>query len=108
MGDKIFPKVGDKLYLSQRTGSYMIDMVKHPYTVVGVNSTTVFVQAAKLIFNGPRYYDTIADDIVEDKNGEIKQLFWKPSLNTWGTRGAHYDYPEYAFFGKWQHQPYLD
>ena len=33
---KTYPRVGDKLYLQQRTGSYYVDLVKRPYTVIGV------------------------------------------------------------------------
>jgi len=106
--EKSYPKVGDRLYLSQRTGNGMIDMVRHPYTVIGVNTNCIFIQECNLIFNGPRYYDTLADDIVEDKNGRIKQLFWKPKFGCWGTRGRETDYPEYATFGRWDYQPYLD
>ncbi len=74
MATKFYPEVGTKLYLSQRTGNYYVDMVKTPYTVIGVSSGKVLVQECQLIFNGPRYYDTIADDIKADPNGEVLTL----------------------------------
>ena len=74
MATKFYPEVGTKLYLSQRTGNYYVDMVKTPYTVIGVSSGKVLVQECQLVFNGPRYYDTIADDIKADPNGEVLTL----------------------------------
>lgn len=103
-------KVGDKLFLSQRTGNCMVDMVKHPYTVVEVSSSgiAVKVQACKLIFYGKRYYDTIADEIREDDEGIILTLYWSRKHKKYQVDPTHSGYPYFAFFGKWEHQPYLD
>ena len=107
--EKTYPKVGDKLYLRQFTGNYYVDMVKRPYTVVEVNKTTIKVQECDLIFNGPRYFDTLPDKIVEDKNGRIEELTWHPKRMMWGTKGREADYPQYAIFTKeYEFQPYLD
>ena len=47
MATKFYPEVGTKLYLSQRTGNYYVDMVKTPYTVIGVASGKVLVHAQR-------------------------------------------------------------
>lgn len=124
--EKFLPKVGDKLYLHQITGSYYVDMVKRPYTVISVSSTEVVVQECKLIapvyhctgnpymdrpdLEGQRvfFFDTVAESIEEDKNGRTKVLTWHSRKGMWGTKGPDSSYPEYAVFGKWEHQPYLD
>lgn len=123
---KYFPKIGDKLYLRQFTGNYMIDMVKYPYTVIDVKPSKVIVQSCKLIapiykcvgnpmldrpdLEGQRvfFYDTVAERIEEDPNGAIEELTWHPKRGMWGTHGRDSDYPRYAIFGEWKHQPYLD
>ena len=71
--NKFYPEVGTPLYLSQRTGSYYVDMVKHPYTVIGTNNGKVQIQECKLIFSGPRYYDTLPDDIGYAWSGQSLQ-----------------------------------
>ena len=106
--EKTYPNVGDKLYLRQFTGNYYVDMVKRPYTVIEVNKTTIKVQECDLIFNGPRYFDTLPDKIIEDKSGRIEELTWHPKRMMWGTKGREADYPEYTIFGEWRYQPYLD
>lgn len=128
---KFLPKVGDKLYLSQRTGDYYVDMVKRPYTVIAVSKTEVKIQRCKLIFPifeadpnwteeqkryyGPMvgkrvcFYDTVAESIEADPNGEIISLKWAPKKERWQHASYSGDaYPEIAFFGSWQHQPYLN
>ena len=42
--EKVIPEVGTKLYLSQRTGDYWVDMVKRPYTVVGYRGGKLLIQ----------------------------------------------------------------
>ena len=96
---KFYPEIGTKLYLSQRTGNYYVDMVKTPYTVIGVSSGKVLVQECQLIFNGPRYYDTIADDIKADPNGEVLTLSWAPKKERWQIDKYKTGYPSVAFFG---------
>lgn len=124
--EKTLPKVGDKLYLRQFTGSYYVDMVKRPYTVVSVSPSKVVVQECKLIapvyhccgnpyldrpdLEGQRvfFYDTVAESIQEDPYGRKEELTWHGRKGMWGTKGRDSDYPEYAIFGEWKHQPYLD
>mgnify|MGYP007101832496 CR=1 FL=1 len=109
-----YPAVGEHLYLRQFTGNYWVDMVKRPYTVVSVDTkkNIVTVQECELIFNGPRYYDTIADEIKADADGRTLQLRFanaKGYRNKWIEKGrSTQDYPLTAVFGNWVHQPYLD
>ncbi len=105
---KNYPKIGDHLYLQQRTGNYYVDMVKRPYIVVSMTPSVVKVQSCKLIFNGPRYYDTLPDRIEADPDGEILELHWAPSKGMWQIDKYKSGYPEYAHFGEWQYQPYLN
>ena len=124
--EKTLPKIGDKLYLRQFTSSYYVNIVKRPYTVIGVTPTKVLVQECKLIapvyhcvgnpyldrpeLEGQRvfFYDTVAESIEEDPEGRIQELTWHAKRGLWGTKGRDEDYPQYAIFGKWEHQPYLD
>lgn len=113
--EKTFPQVGDKLYLRQFTGNYWVDMVKRPYTVIKVTPTRVYVQACKLIapvdpVSGKRvfYYDTVAEEILPDPEGRVEELTWHGRKAKWGTPGKDSDYPEYAIFGEYVHQPYLN
>ena len=124
--EKWMPKVGDKLYLRQFTGHYYVDICKRPCTVIAVQPTRIFVQGCKLIapvyhcegnpyrdrpdLEGQRvfFYDTVAESIEEDPQGLIQELTWHRGRGMWGTRGKDSDYPQYAIFGEWKHQPYLD
>ncbi len=114
MTEKTYPEIGDKLYLSQRTGNSWVDMVKIPYTVVDVTPKIVYVQRCRLIppmnAEGERvfYYDTIAEKIEADDEGWIEELTWHSKRGRWGTKGRDSDYPYYAYFGEWRHQPYLN
>jgi len=102
---KKFPKIGEKLYLSRSSGDFYCDMVCNPYTVVEIKGESVYVQACKLIFNGVRYFDTLPDDIREDKEGKIVKLRWSEKHQRWQTTGSC---PEIATFGEWIYQPYLN
>ena len=108
MIEKYYPKVGDHLYLSQKTGNYYVDIVKRPYTVIGVSKSKITIQSAKLIFNGPQYYDTLPDDITEDTEGEILTLSWAPKKGRWQNDEYKTGYPSIAFFGRWEYFPYLN
>lgn len=120
-------KNGDQLYLRQFTGSYYIDIVKRPYTIIAITATGIYVQEAKLIFpvfhyepekmdeyykqfDGERvcFYDTVAESIEPNPEGRIELLTWHPKRQMFGTKGPDSSYPEYAVFGKYEHQPYLD
>ena len=108
MTTKFYPEVGTKLYLSQRTGDYYVDMVKTPYTVIGVVSGKLLVQECQLIFNGPRYYDTLPDEIKEDPNGKVLALSWAPKKGCWQIDKHKTGYPSIAFFNEWRYFPYLN
>lgn len=109
-----YPNIGDHLYLRQYTGNCWVDEVKRPYTVIGVSiyHDTVTIQECELVFNGPRYYDTIADEIRENPNGRIMTLRFanaKRYPEKWVEQGVPLtDYPLVAVFGRWEHQPYLN
>lgn len=124
--DRYIPKVGEHLYLTQFTGNGMVDMVKSPFTVIESGPKKVKIQECKLIwpvyhctgnpkmdmpeYEGKRvaFYNTVAESIEEDPNGRIEELTWHSHRKMWGTKGRDSDYPEYAIFGRWEHQPYLD
>ena len=108
MATKFYPEVGTKLYLSQRTGDYYVDMVKIPYTVIGTVSGKLLVQECQLIFNGPRYYDTLPDEIKEDPNGKVLALSWAPKKGCWQIDKHKTGYPSIAFFNGWKYEPYLN
>lgn len=124
--EKFYPEVGTHLFLSQRTGNYYVDMVKRPYTVIGVNKNHVIIQECKLIapiyhctgnpcydrpdLEGQRvfFYNTVAESIEEDKEGRILSLNWAPKKGHWQIDEFHTGYPQIATFGKWVHFPYLN
>ena len=105
-----YPKVGDKLYLRQKTGDYYVDICKTPYTVVRVTETTVQVRECELLFSGPRYYDSLPEEIIEgNSSSRTKILRWSKKNNRWECKDYRGDpYPEFAVFGEWKYQPYLD
>ena len=104
------PPVGTRLYLSQRTGNPWVDMVKKPYTVVRIiNDKKIVIQEAKCEFPTPRYYDSLPINIKEDEDGDILELNWAPKKHKWQYKSFPSDsYPYYAYFGRWEYQPYLD
>ena len=112
MREKFLPKVGEKLYLHQKTNNSYVNDVRHPYTVRWVSDNAVGIQEAKCIFNGPQYYDSLPDEIVDDYNGRTLTLKWS-NAKKWGGAWVHREYPgdEYpliAEFGRWDYYPYLD
>lgn len=125
--EKTILKVGDQGYLRQFTGSYYVDAVKRPVTVIEVAKTKIKVQHAKLIapvyhccgnpyldrpdLEGQRvfFFDTVAESIEPDPDGRIEELTWHGKRGLWGTPGAESTYPEFLITGEgYQHQPYLD
>lgn len=110
--DNVEIKVGTKLYLRQRTGNYWVDMVKRPYTVIGVTPTRVTIQEAECVFNGPRYYDSYPDTIRENPNGKVLELKLskaKKYKGLWIHSSYPGDtYPSFAVFGDWEYEPYLN
>lgn len=99
--------VGDKLYTYTDSKLWTIRMCHEPYTVTEVKGNMAKIRKAKLVFNGPRYFDTLPDAIVEDPSGEEKKLRWNPKQNRWQITPKRYD-AEVAVFGKYDYQPYLD
>ena len=106
--EKIIYPIGTKLYLSQRTGDYYVDMVRRPYTVVGYSKGKLLIQQAKCSFPTPCYYDTLPTSIEEDPEGEVLELSWAPKKGIWQIDKYHTGYPEFAFFGEWDFKPYLN
>lgn len=106
--EKYLPKVNDKLYIRQKTDNYWVDSVKRPYTVIEVNDNTVIIQACKLIFNGPAYYDTLPDKIEADPNGKTMKLRWSDKKQRWQESPTRGSYPYIAVFGSWEFEPYLN
>lgn len=109
-----FPEIGEHLYLRQYTGNMWVDEVKRPYTVIHVDhaKNLVVIQECELVFNGPRYYDTLADEIRENPHGDIMILRYantKKYKEKWVESGVQLsDYPLVAVFGQWFYQPYLN
>ena len=101
------PTINEKLYLYTPCSNGWVSMVRNPYTVDSVSGNTCIVREARLIFNGVRYYDTLADDIVDDPNGRKIKLRWSEKKQRWQETPAG-SYPRVAVFGSWDYQPYLD
>lgn len=106
--EKVFPEIGTHLYLHQQTGNCWVDDVRRPYTVVAVDKNHVTIQKAKCIFKGKVYYNTLPDEIVEDKEGETLILNWAPKRGKWQIDLYKTGYPEYAEMGCYDFQPYLN
>lgn len=104
-------KVGDKLYLHQKTGDVYVDMCKYPYTVTNVSPSgkTVEITECDLIFEGPRYYDTLPTKIVPSINGEKRTLRWSDKKQCYMCQSSVKGYPLYAVFtDNYVYQPYLN
>lgn len=101
------PTVGEHLYIYTPCNMYYVRMVRNPYTVAEVKGNTIKIREARCIFYGARYYDTLADDIVDDPNGSILTFRWSEKKQRWQESPAG-SYPRVAVFGEWDYQPYLD
>jgi len=106
--EKYIPNVGEELYLYSSTGDYWCDAVKTPYTVIEVTNTSVIIQEARLIFSGPRYYDTYPDRIIPDPTGEKLTLRWSKKKQLWQVDKLNIGTYSYAKFGKYEYSPYLN
>lgn len=104
---KHIPSVGEKLYTYTPCNSYYVSAVRNPYTVAAVKGNTITVRAARPVFLGVRYYDTMPDFIEDDPNGRIKTFRWSEKKQRWQESPAG-SYPEVAVFGQWDFFPYLD
>jgi hypothetical protein len=124
---KQLPKIGEQCYLRRFTGSYYVDLVKRPVTVIAISENEITVQHAKLLapiyhcvgnpyldrpdLEGQRvfFYDTVAESIEPDENGKIEKLTWHPKKELWGQNDKDANYPAYLIVGEgYKHQPYLD
>ena len=105
---KYVPTVGEKLYIHTPCNAYYVNAVRDPYTVESVKGNTMVIRAARPVFNGPRYYDTLPDSIEDDPNGRRKTFRWSEKKQRWQESPAG-SYPKVAVFGAgWDFFPYLD
>lgn len=104
---KHVPEVGEKLYIWTPCSDYYVSMIRKPFTVESVNKNTMVIRAAKPIFLGPVYFDTLPDTIVDDPNGKRLTFRWSEKKQRWQESPAS-SYPRVASFGYWDYQPYLN
>lgn len=99
-GEKWYPPIGTRLTLCYFTGS------ETPYTVVGVRAGKLAIRRCELVFHGPRYPDTLPDEIREGApNKGEEELVWRPKSGDWHGKGR---YGGWVRWGRWSYQPYLD
>ena len=101
------PKIGEHLYIYQPCNMYYVNAVRNPYTVHAVKGNTITIRAARPVFCGLRYYDTMPDRIEDDPNGALLTFKWSEKKQRWQESPAG-SYPRVAVFGKWDFFPYLD
>lgn len=104
---KYEPRVGDRLYLRVMTSDRWVNMVKNPYTVIEVKGNTCIVQEAACLFAYPRYFDSMPYSIVENPRGKTLKLRWNEKHQRWQESPAG-SFPQFAVFGEYQYQPYLN
>lgn len=110
MKQKHIPFVGEQMYTYTPCNSYYVRICRDPWTVESVNAkgTEIVVRAAKLIFEGPRYYDTLPVDIVDDPHGKTMKMRWSEKKHRWQESPCG-SYPRVAVFGcGYDYMPYLD
>ncbi len=98
---KHIPTVGEHLYMESVLGSRI------PYTVEEVKGNVATIRQARCIFNGARYFNTLADDIVDDPYGTRMRVRWSEKKQIWQQTPAG-SYPKVAVFGRWDYEPYYD
>lgn len=105
---KYVPVVGEKMYISQRPcGNCWVDEVKHPYSVIAVKDKEILIRECGLKFSGPRYYDSLPDEIYDDPYGRVRKLKWSDKKGVWQESGERY--AQIGVFGEgWQYAPYLN
>ena len=104
---KHIPQIGEHLYTYTPCSDFWVSDVRNPYTVDSVKGNTCVIRAARLVFNGVRYYDTLPDSIEDDPNGRKMTLRWSEKKQRWQESPAS-SYPQVAVFGTWDYQPYLN
>lgn len=123
---KTYPEIGTPLYLHQRTGDDWVDRCKYPYTVIGHKNGKIQIQSCTLIapiyhcednplanrpeLEGQRvfFYNTVAESIEPNPDGEVLELSWAPKKRRWQVDTYKTGYPQIANFGKYEHFPYLN
>lgn len=109
MGQRIYPKIGEQLYLRQVRGGGCIEAVKRPYTVIDIRNNRVIIQKAKCIFDPKdNYFNSLPIAIKPSMDGEVLALSWSPKNNHWFCDPYSTGYRQVAFFGKYEYFPYLD
>lgn len=104
---KHIPTVGEHLYTYTPCNMYYVEAVRDPWTVESVKDNTVTVRAARPVFLGVRYFNTLPDYIEDDPNGERLTFRWSEKKQRWQESPAG-SYPRVAVFGDWAFFPYLD
>lgn len=106
---KHIPAVGEQLYTYTPCNDYWVSSVRKPWTVESVNKTQTVcvIRAAKPIFSGPVYYDSLPERIEDDAEGKRMTLRWSEKKQRWQESPAN-SYPRVGVFGQWDYAPYLN
>ena len=106
---KHIPTVGEQLYTYTPCNDMWVSDVRKPWTVESVNKTgtVCVVRAARPVFLGTVYYDTLPNRIEDDPNGQRMTMRWSEKRQRWQESPAH-SYPRVAVFGRWDYAPYLN
>ena len=104
---KHIPTVGEHLYTYTPCNMYYVEAVRDPWTVESVKGNTVTVRAARPVFLGVRYFNTLPDYIEDDPNGKRLTFRWSEKKQRWQESPAG-SYPRVAVFDEWVYFPYLD
>ena len=106
---KHIPTVGEQLYTYTPCNDMWVSDVRKPWTVESVNKTATVcvIRAARPVFNGPCYYNSLPDAIVDDPDGKRMKLRWNEKKKRWQESPAN-SYPRVGVFGYWDYAPYLN
>ena len=106
---KHIPAVGEHLYTYTPCNNMWISDVRDPWTVESVNKTNTVcvIRAARPIFEGSQYYDSMPSDIVDDLDGRRIKMRWSEKKQRW-QESPNNGYPRVAVFGEWDYFPYLN
>lgn len=101
------PTVGEHLYIYTPCNDYWVESVRKPFTVHEVRGNVITIREAEAVFNGPQYFDSLPDGIIDNPNGRQLKFRWSEKKQRWQESPAG-SYPRVAVFGKWDYQPYLN
>lgn len=106
---KHIPVVGEHLYTYTPCNNMCVSEVRNPWTVESVNKTQTVcvIRAARPIFEGTQYYDSMPCDIVDDLDGRRIKMRWSEKKQRW-QESPNNGYPRVAVFGGWDYFPYLN